>query len=290
MIRDEVFEAVKQLELVAKRDVDNQLAGEYESAFKGRGMDFVDVREYQPGDDIRVIDWNVSARLNELYIKQFAEERQLTVFLCVDISGSQAFGTKAHTKRHVAAELAAIIAFTAVSNNDRVGLILFTDETELFIPPSQGRKHVMRMLTNLLDHEPDSKQTDIGAALKYLSNITSRRTMTFMLSDFVDTGYEKNLRTVTRRHELIPVLIEDPLEKALPNMGVVDFKDPETGELVSFDTQSERCRKAFEKMRQSKFEETLTRFRKYGLEPLRIETDGNHIQPFLKHFKQRAQR
>ncbi len=290
MLRKELIKAVKHLELVARRAVNDQLAGQYQSVFKGRGMDFTDVREYQPGDDIRVIDWNVSARMNEMHIKQFVEERELTVLLLVDASGSQTFGTCNRRKQETAAELAALIAFSAISNNDRVGLITFTDQIETFIPPKKGRKHVLRVITEILDFTPERRGTDLPGALEYLSRITSKRALTFLISDFQDTDFETSLSIANRRHEIIPLVLEDPMETELPDMGLVPFEDPETGEIALVDTSCKRVRQEFRATgkRQKKRLERI--FQKHKIDHIPIRTDASHIKALVQYFRTRSKR
>ena len=290
MLRKELIKAVKYLELVARRAVNDELAGQYQSVFKGRGMDFTDVREYQPGDDIRVIDWNVSARTNELHVKQFVEERELTVLLLVDASGSQMFGTFNRRKQETAAELAALIAFSAIENNDRVGLMTFTDDIETSIPPQKGRKHVLRVITEILDFTPEHRGTDLPGALEYLSHITSKRALTFVISDFQDTDFETTLTIANRRHEIIPVVLEDPMERELPNMGLVPFEDPETGEIVTVDTSSKRVRNAFQKRAANRREELENIFKKRNIEYIDIRNEESHIEPLVSYFRNRAKR
>ncbi len=290
MLRKELIQAVKHLELVARRAVNDQLAGQYQSVFKGRGMDFTDVREYQPGDDIRVIDWNVSARMNDLYIKQFVEERELTVLLLVDASGSQTFGTYNRRKQETAAELAALIAFSAIKNNDRVGLITFTDQVETFIPPKKGRKHVLRVITEILDFTPERRGTDLPGALEYLSRLTSKRALTFVISDFQDTDFETSLSIANRRHEIIPLVIEDPMETELPNMGLVPFEDPETGDIFMVDTSSRQVRREFRNIAQRRRDALVRTFHKHKIDHISIRTDKSHIEPLVQYFRTRSKR
>lgn len=290
MLRKELIKAVKHLELVARRAVNDQLAGQYQSVFKGRGMDFTDVREYQPGDDIRVIDWNVSARMNDLYIKQFVEERELTVLLLVDASGSQTFGTHNRRKQETAAELAALIAFSAISNNDRVGLITFTDQIETFIPPKKGRKHVLRVITEILDFTPERRGTDLPGALEYLSRITSKSALTFVISDFQDTDFETSLSIANRRHEIIPLVLEDPMETELPDMGLVPFEDPETGDIVMVDTSSKQVRREFRRTAERQKEQLVRTFQKHKIDHIPIRTDASHIKPLVQYFRTRSKR
>lgn len=290
MLRSELIKAVKHLELIARRAVNDQLAGQYQSVFKGRGMDFTDVRAYQPGDDIRVIDWNVSARSGDLHVKQYVEERELTVFLLVDASGSQTFGTHNRRKQETAAELAALLAFSAIKNNDRVGLITFTDTVETFIPPKKGRKHVLRVITEILDYTPERHGTDLPGALEYLSRITSKRALTFVISDFQDTDFETSLSIANRRHEIIPLVLRDPMEQALPNMGLVPFEDPETGDVVLVDTASRRVRETFDRHAAQQHQELMRTFHRHRIDPILIQTDESHIQPLVQYFRNRAKR
>ena len=290
MLPKEIASAVKRLEIIARRAVNDQLAGQYQSVFKGRGMDFVDVREYQPGDDIRVIDWNVSARMDSLYIKQFVEERELTVFLLVDASGSQLFGTQNQRKQEAAAELAALIAFSAIKNNDRVGLIAFTDQVETFIPPKKGRKHVLRVITEILGQSPQARGTDLSVALEHLSRITRKKAVVFLISDFLDSGFEKALDIANRRHELVPVIVTDPLEERVPNVGLVHLEDPESGRTLTIDTTSARVRNAFERAAADQRTRRERMFRRLKLDYVNVRTDEDHIAPLIKYFRGRTRR
>lgn len=289
MLPKEIFKAVKRLEIIARRAVNDHLAGQYHSVFKGRGMDFQDVRAYLPGDDIRVIDWNVSARMNELHVKQFVEERELTCFLLVDASGSQSFGTRYRQKLETAAQLAALIAFSAIRNGDRIGLILFTDRVETFIPPHKGRKHVLRLVREILEPNVTAKGTSLQAPLDYLLRVTSRRTISFLISDFLDdSDYEKTLAVAHRRHEIIPLVIIDPMENALPDMGLVNFEDPETGQLVTIDTSSRSVRQAFQAHMHRVQRDRERIFRKLAMDSLVIDTGKDHIDPLVRYFRKRA--
>ena len=289
MLPKEIFKAVRRLEVIARRAVNDHLAGQYQSVFKGRGMDFQDVRAYQPGDDIRVIDWNVSARMDELHVKQFVEERELTVFLLVDASQSQSFGTRHRRKLETAAQMAALIAFSAIKNGDRVGLIIFTDQIETYIPPRKGRKHVLRVIREILEPKLQGKGTSIPVALEYLLRITSKRSLSFLISDFLDeSNIEKPLTVVSRRHEMIPLVVVDPMEAALPDMGLVHFEDPETGDYVTIDTSSPSVRKAF-RAHMDRVERDRERvFRKLAIDSLVIDTGKDHIEPLVRYFRQRA--
>lgn len=290
MLPNELIKAVKHLEIVARRAVNDQLAGSYHSVFKGRGMDFLDVREYQPGDDIRAIDWNVSARTDELHVKRFVEERELTVFILVDASGSQSFGTHNRRKQEAAAELAALLAFSAIKNNDRVGLIRFTDRIETFIEPQKGRKHVLRVITEILRGDTLSPKTNLKHALDFLSKTTRKRTIAFLISDFMDAGFERSLRIAHRRHELIPLVIIDPMEERLPDMGIVHFEDPESGEILTVDTSSRSVREQYERNMKERHTQREHLFRRLKMDSVTIRTDHNHIDPLVHYFRQRARR
>jgi uncharacterized protein (DUF58 family) len=290
MLSRDLLKAVKHLEILARRAVNDQLAGQYHSVFKGRGMDFVDVRAYQPGDDIRFIDWNVSARLDELHIKRFVEERELTVFLLVDVSGSQLFGTQARRKQEAAAELASLIAFSAVQNNDRVGLIIFSDRIECFIPPKKGKKHVLRVITEILTCEPVGKRTHIAGALEYLTRINRKKSVAFIISDFQDQAFSKALDIAQRRHELVPVVITDPMEENLPAMGIVQMEDPETGVRVAIDTSSKKVRDAFAAFAVQQRQQREQAFQRLKIDSVQVRTDADHIRPLINYFRQRARR
>ncbi len=290
MLPKELLKAVRRLEIVARRAVNDQLAGQYHSVFKGRGMDFSDVREYQPGDDVRVIDWKVSARMDDLFVKQFVEERELTVILLVDASGSQTFGSRSRRKQETAAELAALLAFSAIKNNDRVGLLTFTDDVEKFVPPKKGRKHVLRVISEILSVDPKSRGTNIESALQHLSRIVRKRAVVFLISDFMDDGYEKALSIASKRHEIIPCVLSDPMEETLPNMGLVTFEDPETGRMLTVDTTSARVRDGYDRAMRRKRKEREKMFRRMRIEPISLRTGERYIEPLLKYFKHRARR
>jgi len=285
----ELIRKVRRIEIRTRRLVNDMLAGQYQSVFKGRGMTFDEVRQYQPGDDIRMIDWNVSARLNEAFVKVFAEERELTVMLCVDMSGSGAFGSQEQLKREVAAELAALLAFSAIKNNDRVGLLLFTDQVERFVPPKKGKKHVLRVVTEILSFEPQSRRTDLGTALHFLGNVIRRRAVAFVISDFIDTGYEHALKVAAKRHDLIPVTITDPLEEALPDLGLLLLEDPETGEVAPVHA-SRRVRRAFHHAVARERERRETLFRRMKLDYIRLRTDEPYLRPLVQFFEARERR
>ena len=279
---------MRQLELASRRAVDEHLAGRYHSVFKGRGMDFQDVRAYQPGDDIRVIDWNVSARMNELHVKQFVEERELTVFLLVDASASQLFGTRNRRKRETAAQLAALIAFAAVKNGDRIGLITFTDEVESFIPPRKGRKHVLRIIRTVLEPDVEGRTTSLSSALEYLVRISKKQSLAFVVSDFLDADFDRPFKIAHKRHELIPLVIQDPMEAGLPDMGIVHFEDPETGDVVPVDTSSASVRQAYASHVEKLQDKRDELFQQLAIDSLFIDTAKDHIKPVIRYFRERA--
>ncbi|MFQ5628135.1 MAG: DUF58 domain-containing protein, partial [bacterium] len=235
MIPKEILKKVKSIEIQTRGMVNDVFSGEYHSVFKGRGMEFAEVREYQFGDDIRTIDWNVSARMGCPYIKVFDEERELTVMLLVDASRSADFGTQKQMKGEIAAEICALLAFSAIKNNDKVGLIIFTDKIEIFVPPRKGKKHVLRVIRELLYHKPVGAQTDLSLALEYLSRLITRRAVVFLISDFQDENYEQSLRIASRKHDLIAITITDPREVVLPDVGFIELEDAETGETILID-------------------------------------------------------
>ena len=289
-ISRERLRKLRQIEIITNQLVNEQLAGQYHSVFKGRGMDFDEVRQYQPGDDVRLIDWNVSARMNDVYIKQFVEERELTVFLLVDASASHLFGSVTQSKREVAAELAALLAFSAIKNNDRVGLILFTDEVEKFLPPKKGRKHVLRVITEILNMEPQGKGTSIVSALDFLGKVGRRRSVAFLVSDFLDEGYETAANIASKRHDLIPVVLVDPLEERLPNMGLVLVEDPETGATFPIDTSSRSVRSHFRTAVQTRRINREHNFRRFKIDYINIATDQPYLEPVVNYFRIRAKR
>jgi len=287
MLPADVLRQVRRLHLRARRVVQTLLGGEYHSAFKGAGLSFEEVREYQPGDDVRTIDWNVTARTGQAHIKRFVEERELTMILMVDVSGSQAFGTGRSAKRAVAAELAALLALCAVSNNDRVGLIAFTEEVERFVPPNKGPRHVLRLLRDILAFEPQKRGTNLGAALDYLNKVQRRRAIVFLLSDFLAGGFEAAFRRAARKHDLIAVRTSDPREVTWPAAGLVRVEDAETGRQFTIDTSSRAFRDGFE----SRSRERLAAFTKLarGAQADLIEagTDGRHFDALLGFFRKR---
>jgi uncharacterized protein (DUF58 family) len=291
MLTREVLKKIRKIEIVTQRLVRDRMAGQYLSVFKGSGIAFSEVRQYMPGDDIRLIDWNVSARMNEPYIKLFTEEREMTVMLLVDMSASGQFGSVGREKREVAAELAAVVAFSAIKNNDRVGLIIFTDEVERFVPPKKGKKHVLRVVSEILTYKPKSRQTDLRAGIEFLGRVARRRAVAFLISDFLapQAQYEKPLKVASRRHDLVPVTITDPLEETLPNVGLIDLEDPETGEIVCFDTSGPEARAFAATVARNK-DTRRALFKKLDLDGIEARTDKPYLQALTAFFEARARR
>jgi uncharacterized protein (DUF58 family) len=290
MISKEILQKVKHIEIRTSRLVNEALGGEYHSVFKGRGMEFDEVREYQYGDDIRSIDWNVSARQGRLYVKRYVEERELTVMLMVDLSASKDFGSVGRMKNELAAELASLLAFSAIKNNDRVGALIFTETVEKYIPPKKGRKHVLRVVREVLAYEPIGHKTSIATAVKYLDNVLTKKSVVFLISDFVDEGYEKSLRVANQRHDLIAFPISDPRESALPDAGILQLLDPETGEIIRVDTSLRQVRKRYEKLWTEQVEVRNRIFRRNRIEFVDIATHKPYDIPLIKFFRQRAKR
>lgn len=290
MLTKELLKQVRQIEIRTKGLVNQVFSGEYHSVFKGRGMEFSEVREYQFGDDIRNIDWNVTARFGHPYIKVFEEERELTVMLMVDLSGSLMFGSVSKTKQRIAAELTAILAFSALKNNDKVGLILFTDKIEKFVPPRKGKKHVLRIIREVLSFEPEGNLTNIRGALEYMNNAIKKKSIAFLISDFMDEGYEKILRIVGRKHDLIGIVLDDRREKELPNIGLVKLADAETGVERWIDTSSKRVRSQMIADRKEREKLRNSIFIKSRLDRIEVTTSSNYIQPLVQFFRKREKR
>ena len=287
----ELLAEIRRIEIITRRLVNQQMAGHYHSVFKGRGMSFDEVREYLPGDDPRTIDWNVTARTGDTYVKTYVEERELTVMIMVDMSGSMAFGTVRDEKRVVAARLAAMMAFSAISNGDRVGLIAFTDEVECYVPPKKGRKHVLRIIDEILRFDPAGAGTDINQALEFVGRVNKRKAVIFLISDFLDDDYERALHVTARRHDLIPLSIVDPAEDVIGQLGLVLLEDPETGNRHVLDTGRLSVRHAFEsRQAKSKTERDQT-FHRYGISPIEVRTDAkDYAAPLVNYFRIRARR
>lgn len=290
MLTKELLKQVRQIEIRTKGLVNQVFSGEYHSVFKGRGMEFSEVREYQFGDDIRNIDWNVTARFGHPFIKVFEEERELTVILMVDLSGSLMFGSVSKTKQRIAAELSAILAFSAMKNNDKVGLILFTDKIEKFVPPRKGRKHVLRIIREVLSFEPEGKTTNIKTALEYMNNTIKKKSIAFLISDFMDSGFEKILKIVGRKHDLIGVVLDDRREKEIPPLGLMKFIDAETGQERWIDTANNNVRQRINLNRLEREKRRKSLFISSGLDSIEISTGSNYIQPLVQFFKRREKR
>jgi uncharacterized protein (DUF58 family) len=286
----ELLKKVRQLEIRTRGVVNQVFSGEYHSVFKGRGMEFSEVREYQFGDEIRTIDWNVTARLDHPYVKVFEEERELTVILLVDMSGSQFFGSQASLKRDIAVELSAILAFSAMKNNDKVGAILFTDQIEKFIPPHKGRSHALRIVRELLSFEPKRKTTSLKAVLEYLNHIQKKRSIVFLISDFMDDGYDAALSIAGKRHDLIGVVLNDPRESELPDIGLITFKDAESGEQRWIDTRDRSIRTNYRTYRDTVQKSRRSMFLKAKLDKVEIPLDKPYMKPLVDFFRMRERR
>jgi uncharacterized protein (DUF58 family) len=290
MLPREVLRQIRRLQLKARRAVEDLLGGEYHSVFKGSGIAFDEVREYQPGDDIRTIDWNVTARMGHPFIKRFIEERELTVLLVVDESGSQQFGTRMQQKREVAAELAAVLAFSAISNNDRVGLVQFTCKVEQFVPPRKGVRHVLRLIRDVLFYHPRETGTSLTEALDTVNRVLRRRSIVFLLSDFQDRNYENAFKRAGRRHDLIAVHISDPHEEALPAVGLVEVEDAESGVRLLLDTDSAAVREAYRAAAAGRRESVRQLTRSAGCDLIEVSTDGSHLDALIRFFRMRERR
>jgi uncharacterized protein (DUF58 family) len=290
MIPHEVLRQIRRLHLRARRAVEDVLGGEYHSVFKGAGIAFEEVREYQPGDDVRGIDWNVTARLGTPFVKRYKEERELTVVLLVDVSGSQNFGSGRQPKREVLAELAAVLAFSAVSNNDRVGLVCFSDKVERFVPPRKGTRHVLRLLRDLLFCQSERRGTSVGAALDFANKVLRRRAVMFLLSDFLDQSYERPFKRTGRRHDLVAVRVTDPREEQLPPVGLVELEDAETGEVILVDAGSRVVRDGLAARARERSESLRRLARAAEVDLVDVTTDGRHLDALVRFFRLRERR
>jgi len=290
LISREVLEKIRRIEITTRSVVQEVFAGRYESIFKGRGMEFDEVREYQPGDDIRTIDWNVTARTGWLHVKKYIEERELTVVIAFDASGSFDFGTRVKLKREVAAEVGAILAFSAIRNNDKVGLLIFTDRIEGFIPPRKGRKHVLRILREILHFQPVSKGTNLGGALEYLLQVLKRRAVIFLISDFRDSDYEKALAVANRKHDVVAITITDPSEERMPPVGLVEVEDGETGEVVVLDLHNESSCNLFSHAATNLAKRRQEALALAKVDEIVLSTDRDYINPLIEFFQERARR
>lgn len=290
MIPKEILKKVRQIQIRSSRLVNDVLAGEYVSVFKGVGMEFEEVREYQAGDDIRTIDWNVTARMGHPYIKRFTEERELTIMFLVDLSYSGEFGSMKQFKNEIATEICALLALSAVRNNDKVGLILFTDKIEKFVPPKKGKTHVLRVIREVLYYKPENKGTDISIALEYLLKVTKRKAVCFLISDFITEGFEHALRIANKRHDIIAASITDPRELEIPNVGFVELEDAETGEITLVDTSDRKMMERFNRFNTKNMEERVKLFRSMGVDLIDVRTDRSYVEPIMKFFRAREKR
>jgi uncharacterized protein (DUF58 family) len=290
MIPREIVKKLRKIEIHTARLANDQLAGGYHSVFKGRGMAFSEVRQYQPGDDVRFIDWNVSARMNDTYVKVFTEEREMTVMLLVDLSASQRFGSGSSPKTETVAELSALLAFSAIKNNDRVGLVLFSDRVERFVPPKKGAGHVMRVVTEILNARPTGSGTDIRCALDLLGQVAKRKAVVFLISDFIADGYEHSLRITSKRHDLIPIQIVDRREEELPDLGMVLMQDLESGDLFEVDTSSAAAREAYANQIAKQRVSREQVWKRLSLDHLTIHTDRSYVRPIVDLFRLRQKR
>ncbi len=295
MLEPDFLKKLRRIELHTRKVLNTSFVGEYRSTFKGTGMEFVDVREYLPGDDVRAIDWKVTARMGRPYVKKFVEERELTVILCVDASGSGYFGTRARFKLEQAAQVAATLAFSAVTNNDKVGLLFFTDRVERFVPPRKGRQHVMRLVRDILLFAPERRRTDPAAALEYVMHVLKHRAIVFLISDFLGPGFAPDvvripLGIVARRHDLVAIPVTDPAERELPRVGLVDLEDNETGEIVPVDTSDPRLRQAYAGHVRALEARRDRMFRQLGIDSIGLETHEDFTPKLQKFFRLRARR
>jgi len=290
MIPKEILKKVKRIEITTRGLVNDVFSGEYHSVFKGRGMEFSEVREYQVGDDIRSIEWNVTARMGHPFVKIFEEERELTVMLLVDVSSSGNFGTVERMKGEIATEICALLAFSAIKNNDKVGLIVFTDKVEKFVPPKKGKAHVLRVIRELLFHEPEGTQTNIGDALEYLSRIAKRRSVVFLVSDFINIGYEKALSIANKKHDIVAITITDPRELELPDVGFIELEDAETKEVILVDTSYADTRTSYHNATSKDVIQRTKLFQSLDIDHIDIKTNESYVEPLIRFFRMRARR
>jgi len=290
MLTREQLQAVRKIQIRTSHLVSDLFAGSYHTAFKGRGMEFAEVRPYLPGDEVRTIDWNVTARSGDLHVKRFVEERELTVMLLVDASASTRFGSVRQLKHELAAELSAVLAFSAISNNDKVGLVIFSDRVELALPPRKGTRHVLRVIRDILNHEPEGRGTDLKAALDWLNRVAHRRCVVFVVSDFLTEDSGKQLAVSARRHDLVAVVVEDPRERDLPALGMMMLEDPETGEAFMVDTSDNRLRDAFCLERDRERAVRDRSLRSAGIDSISVTTGGDYAAALLRFFRERGRR
>jgi uncharacterized protein (DUF58 family) len=290
VLTKELFKKIKRIEIKTSRLVNDVFSGEYHSIFRGRGMEFSEVREYMPGDDIRTIDWNVTARYNHPFVKIFREERELTVMLVVDLSASGDFGSGERLRREIAAEIAAVLAFSATRNNDKVGLLLFTDKIEKFIPPKKGRFHVLRLIREVLYFQPEGKKTDIAGAVDYMLRVIKKKSVMFLISDYLDGDFRKQMSLASNKHDLIAVEISDPLEKRIPRAGIVNLVDLETGREMLVDFSDSDTRRNLAIKSETQRADLHTFFKRHGIDSIEIGTDKDYAEPLYRFFEKRAKR
>jgi uncharacterized protein (DUF58 family) len=290
MIPEELAKKIRYIQIHSSKTVNDVLAGEYHSLFKGQGMEFEEVRPYQPGDDVRAIDWNVTARTGEPFIKRYREERELSVIFLVDLSASGDFGSMRKLKNEVAAEICALLAFSAIKNNDKVGLIIFTGEIELFVPPAKGTSHVLRVIRELLEFKPRQTRTDIRQAIQFLARVTTKKCVVFLVSDFLETGFAQPLRAIGAKHDVIAISITDPLEIRMPDVGLVELEDAETGEWIQIDTSSPVFRSRYEGLSEERRKELRDLFRSMDIDQLEVITNRDHVRDLVAFFRTRERR
>lgn len=283
----EILKKVRKIEIKTRRLSDHIFSGEYHTSFKGRGMTFSEVRQYQFGDDVRAIDWNVTARYNEPYIKVFEEERELTMMLMADVSGSESFGSKNSFKKDIVTEIAATMAFSATKNNDKIGLILFSDQIELYIPPKKGKSHVLRIIRELIEFQPKSHKTDVSQALRFLSGVLKKKAIVFLISDFITDGYEHTLKIAAKRHDITGVRVYDPREEEMPNIGMVNMTDAETGENMLVNTGSKAVRAQYGQYYKDRVQYFRETFSRCGAGALSTRVDESYVTKLLGYFKSR---
>lgn len=286
----EILRKIRRLELRTRRLVESSFAGQYQSVFKGRGMNFEEVRPYTPGDEIRAIDWNVTARTGEPYIKKFTEEREMTVMIVLDVSASGDFGSVSESKREIAAEVAAILAFSAIHNNDKVGLLLFSDRVELFIPPKKGRLHILRLIREMLFFSPRGRGTDLSGALEYMNKVVTRRSLVFLISDFLAPDFSRPLTVTAKRHDTVALSVVDPVEEALPDVGVILLEDPETGEQIEVDTSRGAIARGYAELALGRARELKLLFGARGIDALTLRTDADYLPVLRGFFDRRGRR
>ena len=290
MLQEEILKKIQKFHFTTRRMANDMFAGQYESAFKGRGMEFAEVREYQVGDDIRTIDWNVSARFGHPYVKVFHEERELTVMLVLDLSGSHRFGTRKKFKRELLAEVAGMLAFLAIRTNDKVGAILFSSKVEKYIPPKKGASHVWRLIKEVFTYQPEDLSTDLDGVLTFLNRVSKRHAIVFLISDCMDTGFEKSLRLTSKKHDLTVIRISDPAEETLPNVGFVYLRDPETGIKTLVNSNSRKLKKKWRSHRDEQKAYLNELFKKAGIDQVELTTDGPVVEPLTRLFESRKRR